>query len=248
MTGKILLINGASSLTVDAVISGLQARGLTAVCAQDMAALDREADDTDVFLLSVGDFLFRAPEILDRMKELCLSGKRMLCTVGYREELAVVETVVPKALIERSFIRPLEAPQLVDALASLAATNRERNERKSILLVDDDVTFLQMMRNWLSGQYRVNVVKSGAQALEYVAARTPDLVLLDYDMPDMSGPQVLEAFRNVPATAQLPVYFLTGKCDERSAESAARLEPNGYLLKAMGKEHVLSAVEQFFRT
>lgn len=57
----------------------------------------------------------------------------------------------------------------------------------------------------------MTIVTSGAQAMMYVADNQPDLILLDYEMPVTSGPQVLEMLRSEPKTAKIPVIFLTGK-------------------------------------
>ena len=67
---------------------------------------------------------------------------------------------------------------------------------KRILLVDDDPTFLKMLQGWLHEKYNITAVKSGMQAITYLANHTPDLILLDYDMPITPGPQVMEMIRS----------------------------------------------------
>ncbi len=246
MAGKLLLINDEPTAVTAAVISGLEESGISTVQIKTSAEeLEREAGNADAVLLVTGDFLFSSPEVLDRLKELCVRKSMLLWVCGYREEIAAIETVVPKSLVEHEFLRPIEAPGLVEKLVPLITANEARKRQKSLLLVDDDVTFLQMMQKWLSTEYRVSAVRSGKQAMNYVSSRRPDLILLDYEMPETPGPEVLKMLRESPA-ADIPVFFLTGKCDEKSAEKAALLEPDGYLLKAAGKEHVLSAVEEFF--
>lgn len=244
---KILLVNYSAPLASDTLEAELRSRGLTvARSGAVVEEIEREASDADAVVLFAGDFIYNTPEVLRRLKAFCLDGVAPLCLAGYREEIAAIETVIPKALVEREFARPIEPAQLAEKAAAVAVEHETRKGQKTLLLVDDDAVFLQMMQKWLSSKYRVNAVKSGAQALSFVKAHRPDLILLDFEMPDASGPQVLEALRQEPASASIPVVFLTGKCDERSAESAARLEPDGYLLKAAGKEHVLDFVEDFF--
>ncbi len=87
-----------------------------------------------------------------------------------------------------------------------------------LLLVDDDPLYLKMVRGWLSEKYLITVVKSGVQALAYLEGHTADLILLDYDMPGKSGSQVFEQIRQNPATAGIPVIFLTGRSDRESVE------------------------------
>jgi len=77
---------------------------------------------------------------------------------------------------------------------------------KTILLVDDeaDVRAVLKMRLERAG-YRVLEAQTGLQALEMTYSANPDLVVLDYTLPLMSGLEVLKMFRQTPATADLPV-------------------------------------------
>ena len=246
MAGKLLLIHDEASAAMEAIVAGLEEKGIsTAQFKTSEEGLEREAESADAVLLIAGDFLFSTPQILDRLKELCVRKSMLLWLLGYREEIAAIEVAVPEGLVQHEVLRPGEAPAFVEKLAPLVAANEARKRQKSVLLVDDDVTFLQMMQKWLSTEYRVSAVRSGKQAMSFVSSRRPDLILLDYEMPETTGPEVLKMLRDSPA-ADIPVFFLTGKCDEKSAENAALLEPDGYLLKAAGKERVLAAVEEFF--
>ena len=104
------------------------------------------------------------------------------------------------------------------------------------------------MQGWLAPRYRVTATRSGMQAITYIPEHTPDLILLDYDMPVTPGPQVLEMIRSEPNSAQIPVIFLTGKNDRESVVSVMRLKPEGYLLKSMSREDILASVDRFFET
>ena len=65
-------------------------------------------------------------------------------------------------------------------------------------------------------------------------------------MPLLDGPSVLAMLRNEPTTAGVPVMFLTGKDDRNSVLQVMSLKPEGYLLKSMEKEKILSSIEDFF--
>lgn len=121
---------------------------------------------------------------------------------------------------------------------------------KKILIVDDDVTFLKIMKKWLAGKYKVTLVKSGTQALQYMSGHRPDLILMDYDMPVNNGPQVLEMIRNKQDMADIPVIFLTGKENMEIAMEMNGMsqKPLGYLLKSMSQEHIVDAINVFFAT
>ncbi|MBR0257165.1 MAG: response regulator, partial [Synergistaceae bacterium] len=72
--------------------------------------------------------------------------------------------------------------------------------------------------------------------------------LLDYEMPLMDGPKVLDALRNNPLTANIPVIFLTGKSDPESVRNVMSLKPASYLLKSMDKDAILHSLDNFFIT
>lgn len=124
--------------------------------------------------------------------------------------------------------------------------NTGEHKDKLILLVDDDKDFLKMMSGFLGERYRVAIVTSGMQAITYLAQNKPDLILLDFSMPVTSGPQVLEMIRSEPATAEIPVIFLTGQDDKDSVYEAVGMKPDGYILKSVWKMALLERIEKLF--
>jgi len=83
------------------------------------------------------------------------------------------------------------------------------NTRPLILAVDDEASNLQLLRQILQDHYRLLFAKDGARALELVRSEHPDLILLDVMMPGMSGYEVCAALKADPATASIPVMFVT---------------------------------------
>ncbi len=122
----------------------------------------------------------------------------------------------------------------------------EQDNRKHILVVDDDPIMLRTIMNWLKETYRVSVVKSGTAAISFLAKQKPDLILLDYEMPICSGVQTLEMIRSEKETKSIPVFFLTAVSDMERVKSAIELHPEGYLLKTDASITLLSKLDQFF--
>jgi putative two-component system response regulator len=85
--------------------------------------------------------------------------------------------------------------------------------RRLILAVDDESTNLQLLRQILQDHYRLLFAKDGTRALELAHQEQPDLVLLDVMMPGMSGYEVCAALKAHPATAAIPVIFVTALTD-----------------------------------
>jgi CheY-like chemotaxis protein len=95
-----------------------------------------------------------------------------------------------------------------------------RGERKHVLLVDDDPVNRELLRGLLLDLgFLVGVAEDGAAALRCIESSTPDLVITDLLMPNMNGADLVQALRNQPSTAHLPVIALSA-----SAATAAHRE------------------------
>ena len=112
--------------------------------------------------------------------------------------------------------------------------------------MDDAEDFLTLVSRWLKRKYAVTAVNSGKKALEYLDTERPELVLLDYEMPEMNGADVLQVIRETPRLADLPVVFLTGTDDGENVKRAEGLRPEGFLTKTMGKSVLLMGIAAFF--
>jgi PleD family two-component response regulator len=85
-----------------------------------------------------------------------------------------------------------------------------------ILVVDDDFDISNMLRIYFTGQgYNVEVAPRGQDALDQTKAHLPNLIVLDINLPDMSGYDVCKVLRTTTRTSHIPIIFLTQK-DERS--------------------------------
>ena len=244
---KILIISNGSSFMADALDNNLKEVGFITEFAEPVVQ-DIEAGrvDYDIVLLLAGDYVYDSVDALVYIKDITADDDIPLCVVGYDQELAEIGKYIPEERINRSFKRPFDAKYIADELRAVAKVASENRLGKRILLVDDDPTFLKMLQGWLSDKYRITAVKSGMQAITYLANHSPDLILLDYDMPITPGPQVMEMIRSEFNASQVPIIFLTGKSDRESIMRVMKLKPQGYLLKTMCRDDIVSAVDNFF--
>ena len=70
-----------------------------------------------------------------------------------------------------------------------------------------------------------------------------NLILLDYEMPIVDGPQVLQMLRQEPATANIPVVFLTGVGTREGVSRVMELKPDGYILKSTTRDDLLAFLD-----
>ena len=152
----------------------------------------------------------------------------------------------PNDLIFKTFVRPIDNTAYAECVADYVQKFDEGEFRKSILVVDDDPSFLSLVREWLRSTYRVSMANSGLQAIKWLGSNKVDLILLDYEMPVTNGPQVLEMLRADDETKNIPVMFLTGKGDKESVMKVVSLKPEGYFLKTIQKDELLEKLDEFF--
>ena len=148
---------------------------------------------------------------------------------------------------EMSWLDSLEQPVL-DFSQDLDFKSGSENpirDKKHILVVDDNVMMLKVIKEHLHDKYDVGTAVSGKVALRFLENKTTDLILLDYDMPQENGPAVLEKLRASDATKDIPVIFLTGVTESQKIKEALVLKPQGYLLKPVNREKLLSEIEKF---
>ena len=212
----------------------------------EISLIREEKDSAGIFIIYSGNFVFDKPDVLVYIKDICTETGAPICLIGYPNEITGIKQTIPERLISKEFERPFDMKVLVEEIGNIARQDEERQKGKSILLVDDDPVFLNMMREWLSMKYNITIVRSGMQAITYIATHTPDLILLDYDMPITPGPQVMEMIRSEHSAAEIPIIFLTGKSDRESVMTVMALKPQGYLLKTMSKEEIMGSVDHFF--
>ena len=140
--------------------------------------------------------------------------------------------------------KPFNAAEVKAKLLSLSGNAVD--VQRTLLLVDDDAVMIRTLREGLSTSYKVLPANSGANALKILSRAKPDLILLDYEMPEMNGPQVLEALRANDEMAKIPVMFLTAKSDSDSIAKIDALKTQGHMLKTLPLREIKAMIQKFF--
>ena len=102
---------------------------------------------------------------------------------------------------------------------------------RKILLVDDEPSGIALLKGMLPKQHRYLGATDGRLALELARKHHPDLILLDIGMPDMDGYEVCLALKKNPATAPIPVIFLTSLAEAEDIDKGFNLGAVDYVLK-----------------
>ncbi|MBR1472444.1 MAG: diguanylate cyclase [Lachnospiraceae bacterium] len=119
---------------------------------------------------------------------------------------------------------------------------------KHILIVDDDRVNLDCARATLGGQYKITAVISGGQAMQFLAANLPDLILLDINMPFMDGYEVMNRLKADERTSSIPVVFLTAEKDEVTESRCLGLGAVDFIPKPFIPSVLIARIERVMMT
>ena len=119
----------------------------------------------------------------------------------------------------------------------------------TVLIVDDEPAIVQLVRLTLeSPRVRVLEAPDGATAIDRALSMRPDLILLDVDLPDMSGLEVCRRLKREEAMAQTKIVMLTAAAQQDDVARGFAAGADQYLTKPFSPVRLLSLVEQLMPT
>ena len=127
-------------------------------------------------------------------------------------------------------------------------------KRPKILLIDDDIDFIEAMKLVLEKEpYEISVAYQGDEGLQKAKKESPDLILLDVIMPVKDGFTVAEQLKKDPQLKDIPVIMLTAFASKGQETSIPRssgytLETEDYLEKPVAPEELLSRVKRYLKS
>ena len=212
------------------------------ILSNDFAKIRDLAGSTDLFLLYLPSDIADNREKMDEMGYICGkvndSGRGMII-IGEEKDHDSLFRLMPVIGDYAWINRPIEMDLLRTAIDNAIMGPEAATDKKRILIVDDDPSYARMVKEWIKYKYRVDIVTAGMQAITFLLKNKIDLILLDYEMPVVDGPQVLQMLRQEDETKDIPVIFLTGIGTKESVRRVMSLKPSGYILKSTTRDDLL---------
>jgi len=118
--------------------------------------------------------------------------------------------------------------------------------KKVILAIDDNAIQLKLFRKALAKNYDVRLVKSASVALGLIKETNVDLILLDMEMPNISGFEFLHELRKIPMFMHVPVIIVTGHNEPEFLESVYISSAADVLIKPVSPKNLLKSIEKAF--
>ena len=244
---KVVIVSVKDNFLAKSLLTKLERAGVQAAFAHaKIHELEQFAGEMELVILFMSEELEETPETLVYLKDTIQDRERALYLIGEDEQYDFVKKVIPEQIVTEVFKRPLDIDLLIKKASAYLDENTGEKRKKTVLIVDDDITYMRTVHEWLKGKYHIGMAANGVQAISYLAKNKADIVLLDYEMPVANGPQVLSMLKNDSETGQIPVMFLTGHSDKESVMSVVGLNPVDYLLKTISKEALLKKLDSFF--
>lgn len=110
--------------------------------------------------------------------------------------------------------------------------------KPKILIIDDDITTLQILKRHLQQQYDVQIENEGYRFIKNIQEYQADLILLDIEMPIMNGLQVFKEIKKIPSHNQIPILFLTGVAEPQVVMKLMNEGAAGYIIKSATREEL----------
>ncbi len=119
---------------------------------------------------------------------------------------------------------------------------------KTILLADDEPNLRLLVSTTLSDPaYRIIEVTDGESALATARKEHPDLIVLDWMMPGMTGVEVAARLKDDPLTAGIPVIMLTARGQKADVDEGNALDVHAYLIKPFSPLELLQRVDEVLK-
>ena len=244
---KILIIGEKESFIIRVLLKKLKDADIDAVFTlPDLDSINVYWEETGLVTFYMEQDERLADEVRTFLVDKMADDDKQIVLIGEPNDTSVVEKEIPKELIYEILPRPLDYEKYIEVVNVYYKKAASGELKKSILVVDDDPNYMNLVREWLKDTYKISMATSGLRAIKWLGANKVDLILLDYEMPVTDGPQVLEMLRADDDTKNIPVIFLTGRDDKESVMSVVALKPEGYFLKTIGKEELLNKLKMFF--
>lgn len=116
---------------------------------------------------------------------------------------------------------------------------------KYILTADDEIVNQMIIEEMLEDTFEVSCVADGEQCMQSIAARKPDLLLLDVSMPRMNGFEVCRNIRANSTTNDLPIILLSGHAHNEQIQEGLAAGANEYITKPFSKDELIAAISAY---
>ncbi|MBQ9142856.1 MAG: response regulator [Lachnospiraceae bacterium] len=207
----------------------------------------------DIIVVSLIEVEQHKDVILNEIREKC-ANIPILCMGAQNDMIRFAKTLAMNNV--HKMVTPVDNEKVLECIYELLHIDynvnnriikRQTGERKCIMLIDDSPMQLRVLNEILKSDYDVQMATSGAKALAMLGQRLPDIIFLDYDMPECDGRMTLQMIREIEEAENIPVIFLTGVNDSAHIRAVLDLHPAGYMLKPANSTMLKEVLNKYLK-
>ena len=117
-------------------------------------------------------------------------------------------------------------------------------DKKIVLAIDDNPVQLKLFKEMLVPKYDLRVVKAASEALHFLNVNNVDLILLDIEMPNVSGFEFLYDIRKIPSYMNVPVIIVSGNSGQDFLKEARKSSAADVLTKPVVSDTLIKTIEK----
>ena len=145
--------------------------------------------------------------------------------------------------VDGYLVKPVDQETLLAKVKEAYESKKVSKNKATVLMIDDDMSFLKQINSILKDTYNVIMINSAKLAISYMSSHTPDVIILDYQMPLYNGANMLNIFQRSNRQKNIPVIMLSGTLNRKALENCFPYKPFAFLVKPVEKELLIENIE-----
>ena len=145
--------------------------------------------------------------------------------------------------VDGYLVKPVSKETLVNKINEVYQVRETTEHLKTVLMIDDDMSYLKQLNSVLQDSYNVIMINSAKLALTYLLKHTPDVIILDYQMPLYNGANVMNMIQKSHRERQIPIILLSGALNRKALQDCYPYKPVAYLAKPVTREVLIENIE-----
>lgn len=196
----------------------------------------------DLILLDVEMPLMDGFLTLEQLRNIeeCINVPVILVT-GHKDKATIINSCLMG--VDGYLVKPVDKDTLINKVNEVYESRRTKENKRTVLLIDDDLPYLKQLNTMLNETYNVVMINSAKLALNYLMKNTPDVIILDYQMPLYNGANVMNMIQRNNVGRPIPIIILSGALDRSALQECYAYKPAACLAKPVTKEVLIENIE-----
>ena len=196
----------------------------------------------DLILLDIDMPIMDGFKTLEQLRKIeeCINVPVILVT-GKNDKYTVFNSSLMG--VDGYLVKPVNQLDLVAKVTEVFQAHEQLSTRKTVLMIDDDISYLKQLNSLLQDKYNVVIINSAKLAISYLLNNSPDIIILDYQMPLYNGAALMNIIQKNNSGYDIPVIILSGVLNVDAVLDCYEHRPFTCLAKPVSKELLIENIE-----